>query len=206
MPRIIAGEWGGRTIVVPPGHGVRPTTDRMREAWMSALDPVLADAFVLDLFAGSGALGLECLSRGARFAVFVERSRSALNALRTNIRALGAEKRCRVVQAEVFRFLEADIDPEDVGGTDLRSAAPGPYDLALADPPYDRGLAARILQRFHERPFASELWLEHSRVEPMPDIAVDRRRRYGDSLLTTVLAPRDPVGFDSSDSNPLSEE
>ena len=80
--RIVAGRWGGRRLKVPKGRAVRPTTDRVREAWMSAAGPDLPDARVLALFAGSGALGLEGLSRGASEAVFVESARAALMALR----------------------------------------------------------------------------------------------------------------------------
>ena len=96
--RIVAGEWRGRQIKAPSGQGVRPTADRVREAWMSAMGPSISGARVLDLFAGSGALGLEALSRGAEEVVFVERARGALSTLRSNIEQLQAGARCTVVQ------------------------------------------------------------------------------------------------------------
>ena len=180
--RIIAGEWGGRTIKAPPGRKTRPTTDRIREAWMSALGGWLDGLRVLDLFAGSGALGLEALSRGAARAIFVERSRKALGALEANIDSLGAGDRSRVVRADVFSVLDrwprADVD------------------LALADPPYDRRYASRLLDRFHRAPFAGELWVEHRSDESLPDIPGLRHRRYGDTTITILAAPDADPGTD----------
>ncbi len=94
--RIIAGRWRGHRIKAPRGRDVRPTTDRVREAWMSAIGGSVVGASVLDLFAGSGALGLEALSRGADRVVFVERARGALLALESNVVLLGAQEACRV--------------------------------------------------------------------------------------------------------------
>src|SRR5438874_1671591 len=88
--RIVAGRWRGRRISAPRGYDVRPTADRVREAWMSIVQPRLPGARVLDLFAGSGALGLEALSRGAEVADFVESSPKSLTAIRDNADVLGA--------------------------------------------------------------------------------------------------------------------
>ena len=144
---------------------------------MSALGGWVEGARVVDLFAGSGALGLEALSRGAASVVFVERARGALAALRANIQLLDAGAECTVVERDVFRFL---------GSLDE------PFDLAFADPPYEGGAAARLVQVFLAEPFARELWLEHPWREqlPLPDDA--RTRRYGDTALTTVPAPGPP--------------
>lgn len=171
--RIIAGMWKGHGLTVPKGRAVRPTTDRVREAWMSALGEEVTGARVVDLFAGSGALGLEALSRGAASLVSVERDRRALSALRTNVAKLGAEQRCTVVADDVFRFLGRIDDP---------------FDLAFADPPYDTGDAARLIELFLEEAFAKELWVEHPSREALslPDRA--RTRRYGDTALTTISA------------------
>ncbi len=168
--RIIAGEWGGRRIQAPPGAGVRPTTDRIREAWMGAIGGRIEGARVLDLFAGTGALGLEALSRGATEAVFVERARSALRLLEQNIEALGAGTQARIVRADAVRYLER--------------AGEERFDLALADPPYGKGYAATLLRRAAERPFARELWVEHRSREPLPELPGLRQRRYGDTTLT----------------------
>ncbi|TVR63653.1 MAG: methyltransferase domain-containing protein [Gemmatimonadales bacterium] len=173
--RIIAGEWGGRPIRTPKGKGTRPTADRVREAWMSAMGPSIPGARVLDLFAGSGALGLECLSRGAREVVFVERARSALRALRANIEELGAQDRCRVVVGDALT-LAGSLDP-------------GAFELAVADPPYDSGDAGRLVELFRRRPFAGQLWVEHGNRDPIAKSGGGRTRTYGDTALTTLDAP-----------------
>lgn len=173
--RIIAGEWRGRQIRAPKGKGTRPTADRVREAWMSAMGPSIPGARVLDLFAGSGALGLECLSRGAEEVVFVERARSALRVLRANIEELGAQGRCRVVVGDALTL--------------AGSLEPGMFALALADPPYDSGDAGRLVELFRRRPFAGQLWLEHRNRDPIAEGGGGRTRSYGDTALTTVDAP-----------------
>ena len=171
--RIIAGRWKGHGLRALKGRGVRPTTDRVREAWMSALGGSLVELTVLDLFAGSGALGLEALSRGAEHVVFVERSAGALRVLRANVHTPGAHESCTVVADDVFRYLARD---------------PARVDVALADPPYDGDAADRLAARFLEDPFADELWLEHRwRHElDVPDTA--RTRRYGDTAITTLTS------------------
>jgi len=129
---------------------------------------------VLDLFAGSGALGLETLSRGADHVVFVERARASLAVLEANIALVDARGRCRVVAEDVFRWLGRE--------------APRDFDVALADPPYGTGDAVRLVEAFLARPFAHELWVEHPWKEPLPLGTEDRTRRYGDSALTLILA------------------
>lgn len=124
--RIVAGTLGGRRIAAPPGTATRPTSDRVREAVFSRLDAVDAvhGASVLDLFAGSGALGLEALSRGAVHATFVENGRQALGALQRNISDLGVARSVTVVTADAFP-------------TSKRQQLPGaPFSLLFVDPPY----------------------------------------------------------------------
>jgi 16S rRNA (guanine966-N2)-methyltransferase len=124
-PRIIAGEAGGRRLAVPPGDKIRPTSDRVKESLFAALGPDrLAGARVLDLYAGTGALGLEALSRGAAEALFVERDAAAARAIRSNIEVLGFGDRAVVRAAAVAAVLAG---PAPIDG----------YDLALLDPPYD---------------------------------------------------------------------
>ncbi len=173
--RIIAGAWRGRRIQAPPGREVRPTGDRVREAWISALQLRIPGARVLDLFAGSGALGLECLSRGASEAVFVEQARGPLAVLRANVEALGCGERARIVQAEALTWAGA--------------LAPGAFDIALADPPYGSGYLERLLELFRSVPFAGELWIEHGTGETAPELPGLRQRRYGDTTLTWMEAP-----------------
>lgn len=184
--RIIAGRWKGHRIDAPGGRDVRPTADRVREAWMSALGGRVVDARVLDLFAGSGALGLEALSRGAAHAVFVERDRRALAILRENVAELGAEERARIVSGDVHAFL---AELEDAGTR---------YDIALADPPYAREDAVNLLRRWRARPFAELLCLEHApgAAERLDGIRAPAwSRDYGDSRLSFYDA-RPAVGPD----------
>jgi 16S rRNA (guanine966-N2)-methyltransferase len=124
-PRIIAGEAGGRRLVVPAGERVRPTSDRVKESVFSALgSDRLVGARVIDLYAGSGALGLEALSRGAAEALLVERDAGAARAIRTNIETLGFAGRA-VLRVGSVASVFAGPAPQD------------PFDLALLDPPYD---------------------------------------------------------------------
>ncbi len=124
MPRIIAGEFGGRRLEVASG-ATRPTSDRVRESVFGVLDARidLADMTVLDLFAGTGALGLEALSRGAARAVFVDADRSAVRGLTANITRCGADRRSTVVRSDVTAY--------------LGNAAGEAFDMVFCDPPYD---------------------------------------------------------------------
>ena len=124
--RIVAGLYGGRRIAAPAGRSTRPTSDRVREALFSILGDAVHEARVLDLFAGSGALGIEALSRGAREAVFVDSDARAVAAVRANLAALGAE--AAVHRRDAFAWL---------------ASAAGTFDLVFADPPYSSaGLTA----------------------------------------------------------------
>jgi 16S rRNA (guanine966-N2)-methyltransferase len=172
--RIIAGLWRGHPIAAPPGQRTRPTSDRVREAWMSALQFELPDSHVLDLFAGSGALGLEALSRGAAHVTFVEVSLRAIEVLRANAKKLGAAA-FDIVRGDALEYVD-------------RLPA-GAFDLALADPPYGRGEAARLVHRFVEVPFARVLWVEHRTGEEVPSPPGARTRRYGDTSLTSIPRP-----------------
>ena len=166
--RIVAGRWRGRRIEPPRDERVRPTADRVREAWMSIVREYIPEARVLDLFAGSGALGLEALSRGAAVAEFVELAPRSLAAIRANAAALGAGDQAIVHRADALRFV-------DGLGADA-------FDLAFADPPYRMGLAARIAERWLDVPFATVLGVEHERREPMPPGGDPRR--YGDTVVS----------------------
>jgi 16S rRNA (guanine966-N2)-methyltransferase len=178
MTRVIAGRYGGRRLQVPPGAGTRPTSDRAREGLFSTLLSLvdLEGARVLDLYAGSGALGLEALSRGAAEATLVERDPRALTAVRANVAALGAA--ALVVEADAAAFLAR-------GGP--------PYRLVLLDPPYDVDVAP-VLE-------ALEPWVEAGGVVVVerasrgaaptaPDWLVqDRSRRYGEATLWYFRRP-----------------
>lgn len=173
--RIVAGEWGGRRIQAPPGRETRPTTDRVRESWMSIVAGELPGARVLDLFAGSGALGLEALSRGAERCTFVENAPGALKALQANLVTLDAASRASVVKVDAIKFV-ARLDA-------------GAFDVAFADPPYGQGFAARLAEIFAATPFAGLLCIEHARDDHLPELPGMRTRRYGDTALTFLPAP-----------------
>ena len=166
--RIVAGRWRGRQIVVPKGEAVRPTRDRVREAWMSIVNPLLPGARVGDLCAGSGALGLEALSRGAANAEFVEQAPASLAALHKNIETLGA------VASSIIRRGDALAVAAE--------RAHDPYDVAFADPPYRTGLAERLAARWLQAPFARVLGIEHDSRDVMP--GEPDTRRYGTTALS----------------------
>ena len=166
--RIVAGRWRGHTIKAPADDRVRPTADRVREAWMSIVQPHLPDARVVDLFAGSGALGLEALSRGAAHCDFVEISARSLAAVRANIEKLGAGDSAHIVRGDALKFMER--------------LEPAAYDIAFADPPYGLELAARVAERWLAVPFAALLGVEHGVKERMPDGG--DMRRYGDTAIS----------------------
>ena len=166
--RIVAGRWRGRRIDAPSDEGVRPTGDRVREAWLSIVNPWLAGARVLDLFAGSGALGLEALSRGAEIADFVDVSPKSLAALRANSESLGAGPAAVIHRGDAIRFVE--------------KLEPHAYDVAFADPPYDLGLATALAEQWIAKPFADILGIEHRVNERLP--GPGDRRKYGGTVIT----------------------
>ena len=166
--RIVAGRWRGRTITAPDGRQVRPTADRVREAWMSIVSPLLPEARVLDLCAGSGALGIEAVSRGAAGADLVEIAPQSLRAIRKNLELLGAGDEIRVHRQDALRFVAA-----------LQAGA---YDVAFADPPYDLAMAEAIAERWLAVPFATMLGIEHRRTERLPGDG--ERRQYGQTAIT----------------------
>jgi len=173
--RIIAGEFKGRRLKAPAGRTVRPTADRVKEAWFSIVQESVPDARVLDLFAGSGALGFEALSRGAVAVDFVERHTASLAAIRDNAATLNVEARVTIHRSDAMRF--------------AARLQPGAYDLAFADPPYAGEEAAELARLFRKSPFARVFSVEHS-----AELAIegDDTRRYGDTAITFFFAPSPP--------------
>lgn len=180
MTRIVAGALGGRRLVVPGGRGTRPTSDRVREALFGSLDALLEldGARVADLYAGSGAIGLEAVSRGAAHALLVESDARAVTVLRRNVADLGVAAAVRVAAAPVRRVL---------------AEPPGePYDLVFADPPYDLpdGELAELLAALVAGGWLAEdavLVLERSSRSAaptwVPGTTEVRSRRYGETTL-----------------------
>jgi 16S rRNA (guanine966-N2)-methyltransferase len=180
--RIVGGAYRGRGLTAPPGQSTRPTSDRAREAVFNVLEhaawsPGLRDARVIDLFAGSGALGLEALSRGAAFCLFVETDPAARGVIRENAEALGAKGEL-FGRTRIHRRDATDLGP--------RPGADGPpFDIAFLDPPYGKGLGEKALAEL-----AAGGWLAEAAVvvfergEAEPDLDVQGfemldERRYG---------------------------
>lgn len=173
--RITGGTWRNRRISSPTDPRARPTTEMVREAWMSILKDRIGGAKCVDLFAGTGAMGLEALSRGATACDFVEIEQRNLNLLGENIAALGAEN-ARMMRADALRFA-ARLEPLA-------------YDIAFADPPYTTGHARRIADLFRQKPFARILGVEHARTE---DVGEGEHRKYGGTVLTFLTAESSEV-------------
>ena len=170
--RIIAGTWRGRRLPVPDAPGLRPSSDRLRETLFAWLGPHLPGARCLDLFAGSGALGLEAASRGAGSVTLVERDRDVAGALAGSLRALGAGDSVTLVR----RDWRAALDE-----------APGPYDVAFVDPPFGRGLQGPALERLAAGALAPSARVhvempaaEAPGFEPPPGYGTLRDKRFGD--------------------------
>lgn len=195
--RIIAGEFRGRTLKAPKGEGTRPTTDRVREAMMSTVHSArdgFDGAVVLDAFAGSGALGLEALSRGARSAQFCERSGEALKALNANVGLLGLDaRRARVRKGDVLK--------------DVPYARP-PFDLVFLDPPYacDADEVLGFVAALRTRAALSDdaiVVYEHAvsangavdEAAKARDLSIAQRKKYGDTVVDVLRssAPRDTI-------------
>jgi len=172
MLRIIAGEFKGRRLKTPAGRTVRPTSDRVREAWFSMLQQSIPEARVLDLFAGSGALGFEALSRGAVSVDFVEKHQTSLATIRANADTLNVADRVTIHRTDAMRFAER--------------LQPRVYDVAFADPPYATDDAERLVALFRQTPFARVLSIEHSADRLL---AGDETRRYGDTAITFAYTP-----------------
>lgn len=176
--RIIAGSAGGRTLKSPKGLRVRPTSDRVREALFSILGDTVAGVSIMDLFAGTGSLGLEALSRGASEAVFVEKNPAALKCLKQNIALCGFEERSKVVSSSVVPFLNTATMPDGIG-------------IIFIDPPYSSNEATKVLLAFskHVKSLSGcHVILEHSPdlpPDPVPDfLETTDSRKYGDTALT----------------------
>ena len=169
--RVIAGELRGRRLVAPPGEATRPTADRVREALFSILGDV-SGLRVLDLYAGSGALGIEALSRGAAAATFVDSSRTAVEAIRRNLSELGLDAAVR--RQDALAYLAA-------------AAAGDPYDLVFADPPYDSALRVgpQLAQRLPPilTPGAVIVTESNKRSPLELPFPVLRERSYGDTRI-----------------------
>ncbi|MDR0897873.1 MAG: 16S rRNA (guanine(966)-N(2))-methyltransferase RsmD [Oscillospiraceae bacterium] len=191
--RIIAGLHRGHGLIAPRGMDTRPTLDRVRESLFSILMPHLADARVLDLFAGSGALGLEALSRGARSVVFVDSARAAQEAVSHNIAALRMETQCTLLRCD-WRSALTRLSQEGAQ-----------FDLVFLDPPYRMPGATALLPALAESGLLAPEALiiyEHARALP-PDaqgFTIADQRDYRDTVITFFTAPQ---GGNADENHPV---
>jgi len=178
--RIVGGSLSGRVLRAPAGAATRPTSEKVREAVFNILGNIMGSVegdHVLDLFAGSGALGIEALSRGAIHATFVDAARPAIAAIRNNLRELGLERRATIV-------------PSDAVTSAARHDANAPWRLVFVDPPYRSDLAARAVLAIPGERLApgAVIVIEHDRHNTPPDalgsLLRTDQRRYGDTLIS----------------------
>jgi len=181
--RVIAGQAKGRTLRAPKGRGTRPTTDRVKESIFAIISVKLSQAVVLDLFAGSGALSIEALSRGASQAVLVENDPAAAACIKANLAATEFSERCKLLTMSAFRAVT------------LLTSQSYNFDIVFLDPPYERGMLPKTLAALVAgkllRPGAV-LVAEHSRKEEidpiMAHLAIYRREVYGDTAVSFLQA------------------
>jgi 16S rRNA (guanine966-N2)-methyltransferase len=166
--RIVGGRFAGRDLVSPRGWRVRPTAEYVRAVLLDMLEADVPGARVLDLFAGTGALGLEALSRGAGRVDFVEYEPDSLHALRANITSLRVRAITRVFKRDAIPFAAA--------------LGPDSYDVAFADPPYGSRKLDRVLESWRQNRFARILAVEHARTHAVPPGA--KRRVFGETAVT----------------------
>ena len=176
--RIIGGEARGRTLVAPKGQNTRPTQDYVRESLFNILRPRIEDAAVLDLFAGTGALALESVSRGARLAVMVDSSREALTCIRKNVEAVRCGE-CRVIAADYREALSRLAGQKEV------------FDLIFLDPPYRMENTGEICESIRDRGLLAEdglIVVEHRKGTPpaAEGFRVRDHRTYGDTEVTML--------------------
>ena len=175
--RIIAGEFGGRFIQTPPGSTTHPMGERVRSAMFNSLGETVRGARVLDAFAGSGAIGLEALSRGAESVVFVERSRVAQYVIAENISNLGVDEKSIVIKTTISNWLET-------------SGVTGEFDVIFADPPYHNPQFSTVLRLMGLLKPGGTMILSHTGIGEVPiqdkTVVVDSRS-YGEAHLTKFL-------------------
>ncbi len=177
--RIISGKFRGRKLFSSSGNHTRPTSDRVREALFNILSYRTDNAVVLDLFAGTGALGIEAASRGASAVVCIDNNQSAIGTIQKNVRSLALADTLRTIKWDIARNLNCIHVPEPV------------YDLVFLDPPYEQGLVEKALKNLHRsqgvKPGAT-LVVEHSAREPLPEdrpfLEPTDQRKYGKTLVS----------------------
>jgi 16S rRNA (guanine966-N2)-methyltransferase len=181
--RVVRGSHGGRVLRAPPGADTRPTSEKVREAIFNIL-PDVTGMRVLDLFAGSGALGIEALSRGAGHATFVDQGKAALTAVRANLRELGLDSRATVLAGDAVALAG-------------RHVPASPWQLVFIDPPYRSDLAVRSASALAHLADDAVVVIEHDRRNAPPEVLGSLLRtdvrRYGDTMVSFYSATQVPA-------------
>jgi 16S rRNA (guanine966-N2)-methyltransferase len=185
--RVIAGRAKGIQLQAVPGQGTRPISDRVKESLFNILGDWIVDAWVLDLFAGTGSVGIEALSRGAAQATFVEKQTRAMAVIRGNLRRTGLSSSARLVQADVFRFLEEDAEP---------------FDLIYVAPPQYEGLWSKTLLALETHPgwlardglVVVQMFPKEWQPLELETLALVDQRQYGSTLLCFYEPPAPDPG------------
>lgn len=182
--RVITGKYRGRKLNTPENYDIRPTTDKAKEALFSILTNEIYGSRVLDLFAGTGSLGIEALSRGAEYCLFADSSRQSLNLVKENIEHCKIEEETKVMAGDYRKVLKQL-------GDRIESGLEKPFDIILLDPPYNRGLLDEAFSLIRDGGILSDEGLivaEHRREEKLPEemygFSMIKERRYGVVMLS----------------------
>jgi 16S rRNA (guanine966-N2)-methyltransferase len=180
--RIIGGSLRGKKLHVVPGIMVRPTADRLREALFNIIAARVREAVVLDLFAGTGALGIEALSRGAEYVVFIDNNQRALSAIARNLKSCAYSERTKIFKWDISKNLNC-----------IKSSMPA-FNLVFIDPPYSQNIikpALFNLYRSNSLASGAYVVIEHTASEPLPadlgQFAIDDQRKYGKTLVSFLI-------------------
>ncbi|MBX5448588.1 16S rRNA (guanine(966)-N(2))-methyltransferase RsmD [Thermogemmatispora sp.] len=208
--RVVAGEAKGRRLKSPRTPGTRPIIDRVKTALFDILATRLEGARFLDLFAGTGSVGIEALSRGAAFATFIEIDPRVLKVLRENLQLTGLLERAETLRADAFKWLMAQAQQESRPGVSSATVPPSvraAYDIIYVAPPQYHQLAARALALLDRSPLLSESGLVIVQIHPrerdellavpLTRLTVEDERRYGSTLLLFYAVKKELTGYDT---------
>ena len=179
--RIIAGEAKGRRLCTPKGFGVRPTTDRVKEAIFSMISPYIQESIILDLFSGTGSLGLEALSRGAKKGYFVDKSRKSIKLTQENIQHMGFQSQSEIRLSDAVRAIEDFVSLGIM------------FDIVFMDPPYGKGLVLPCMKAINKGKILNRdaiIVIEHDETEKIEIIdhyRILKEKKYGNTFISVYI-------------------